>query len=154
MLHRAPLCRMLQHQYYQGRRKDFWSGPAVIGARIWNAVCNGARANIYNEFHKIAEKAVRQKPDQADRLLRLLTESHTFHCPHGGICASHIPARIRRNKNSRVGELPSGGTPEWGNSLVRELPSAGTPEWGNSRVGELPGGGTPGWGNSTVGDGE
>ena len=36
---------------YQGRRKDFSSGPAVIGACIWNAVCNGARVNIYNEFH-------------------------------------------------------------------------------------------------------
>ena len=42
-----------------------------VGARIWNAVCNGARANFYNEVNR--RKSGLAKTGQAGpvRLLRL-----------------------------------------------------------------------------------
>ena len=41
----------------QGHRKDFWSGPAVIGAHKWHAVCNGAHAQIsIMNFIKLPKK--------------------------------------------------------------------------------------------------
>ena len=54
------LCLALQYCYTQGCRKDFWSGPAVIGACF--------RACVIFKFR---QKVVWPKPDQPDRLLHL-----------------------------------------------------------------------------------
>ena len=40
----------------QGHRKEFWSGQAVIGVRVWHAICNGTHANIYNDFITLPKK--------------------------------------------------------------------------------------------------
>ena len=50
----------MHRQGHRGRRKDFWSGPAVIGARE-------ARTQFfYMNFIKLPKKVVRPKPDQPD----------------------------------------------------------------------------------------